>query len=308
MGIMFLNLFFLTEIFLFYGNLQVISKLNFKMNSIQKSIEILIDLLYLRDENGSLRLQDLIDGPFLSFTKVERSEFRVKRIIIKKMTSKFGEDVMFGSENRKSRKFKISNRFLLDEASYITSAISEEFENVTDLQEHLTGSVVTFRRLAPRPFSAQYLHTGVLLRTTSGSIYVLELNKEPGLFGLFEQAKVGMNLAEDVLTRGRNPSGGSIRVVNTHLKKRGVNISQLLYRTSRIFGLPMTYHMESMNCDVITQFLVTGNPKWFNDSPGRESLKKVPSFMMKWSNGITLNILKNIENELNEAEATEEQN
>lgn len=95
-------------------------------------------------------------------------------------------------------------------------------------------------------------------RETAGKTPVMELKREPGMFG---KAKVEVTLVCNMLNRGNNPHGDTMCVVNTNLK-RSVDIAKTLYCYSRIARVLVQYNLESLNCDVMLSFLVSDDPVW----------------------------------------------
>ena len=114
--------------------------------------------------------------------------------------------------------------FFLQEAKFVAAASSKESGDVSHLWQHLSGSMVAFRReRRVTPGKIQYLHTGVLLRGRRGNVRIMEMECELGLHGT---ARVGVTLAKDVLKRGGRPSapGATMSVRNGHLQQRGIDI------------------------------------------------------------------------------------
>lgn len=159
--------------------------------------------------------------------------------------------------------------------------------------KHLSGSIVALRREVT-PAKMQYLHTGVLPCRKTGEPYIMELQREPGLHGV---AQVDITPAREVLERGRNPPGATMSVRNTHLERRGIDIAKTLYRFSRIAGKTIDYHVETLNCDVMSTLLVSGDPVWFHKTTESDLAFLVKDFVP--SKGvITLSKLYEVEYDL----------
>ena len=185
-------------------------------------------------------LENLIEGPFRYFVKIMGSKLNLKRLLCSKMRARFGQDVVIGAKIRKPRQFKISNKFHLDESAWVTRSSSDEFTSIDELQNYLTGSVISFRREIP-PTNIQYFHTGVMLRGAASQTALMELKFEPGKS---LDAKVEVNLACNILNSGNNPPGATISVTNKELNGRGVNIAKALYHYSRISGMTVKYDVS----------------------------------------------------------------
>lgn len=132
------------------------------MNSLEKSIGIILDLAYKRDEDNVVSLENLLEGPFRCFRQLMPCKLNLKRLLTKKIGEKFGEDVVLGVGARKPRHYKISTKYHFGGSIFVTPTKSKDLDNVEDLKHHLTGSAVCYRRGIILPYHCKYLpHGGI---------------------------------------------------------------------------------------------------------------------------------------------------
>ena len=106
-----------------------------------------------------------------------------------------------------------------------------------------------------------FLHTGIMLRGRNGEpVSIMEVNRELGVNE--EVTTLHLKSAYEVYSRGNIPNEPSISVRNEHIQFLGLDIAKILYRYSRIAGLSIRYHITSLNCEVIANWLQTGMPIW----------------------------------------------
>lgn len=98
--------------------------------------------------------------------------------------------------------------------------------------------------------------------------------------------------------RKRQKSPGCFIVCRQYAPEgvRRVDITPMLYRYSRLAGVPIDYQLESLNCHVISNFLIAGEQIWAHETPQSRF-----SFLLRNVNRtdtITLQILYDLEAEL----------
>lgn len=220
----------------------------------------------------------------------------MKNIIIRAFEEIFGEEVVQRTGHHPIH-FSVELKFFLDEAKNIFPADSGKFENVDHLDQFLTGSKVAFRRHTC--FGKSYLHTGILLRGKEENV-ILEVNDAGPRDDV---TTLHQTPAYRVFQNGSNPPNGpSIEVLNKYLQCKGVDISALLYRYSRIADLPICYSYSEMNCDVIANWLQRATPFWISNTKESELAIIIDWFKSSEDGIVDLATLYNIQSQIKHLE------
>jgi len=97
-----------------------------------------------------------------------------------------------------------------------------------------------------------------------------------------------------VYCKGSNPDEPSVSIKGEYLHIRGLHMTKILYRYSRIANLPLCYNFTTLNCDVVANWLQRGTPQWITKTPESSLAYVIDYFHLSEDGVVTLATLHNI--------------
>lgn len=215
------------------------------MNSEYDSVKLVVSKLYIKNIHEKLYLT----GIFRQFIHESKDERKLKDMLCAAFKEIFGEDTVQHSGRGHRISFLVENKYDLESAEHVAPVDSVEYEDVTHLTQFQTGCKVAFRRKLG-PTSLTYLHTGILFRGRNGVPNAILQVNDAGAAG-YDPTTLHMAGAFQVYSTGDNADGPSVSILGAYLQERGVDMSKLIYRWSRIGEKRLCYDILNLNCDMV---------------------------------------------------------
>ena len=149
---------------------------------------------------------------------------------IKKCVMKYFPGCMAWKGKQHSLHLRLRSKVDLTDGSKIAPWATKTFTQAKQVQEYASGSKVVFTRRSTLDGEMNdiYMHTGILLRV-GGKEYIVELQKTDGK-------------TMTIMTDWDNIDNmGEVKIDNCYLIHSNVRINDILYRLSRIIGVPVQY-------------------------------------------------------------------
>jgi len=219
-----------------------------KLNTTADAILILLSLFY--KEGDKNKWQDI--GVFWEQSAFGRfkDEDGIEELFRSQMDKIYPHSIRKGGKLHRYQ-VKLVPRYDTTAGEHVYPALSRPLDETTTIRQHLSGSKLCFLRKASECKHSGYYHTGVMLRLNNVEhlVEVVKPNVGPATIGL-------------TLYGQMREEQGAPQVDNSYLVHKGVDMHDIVYRTSLVLGVPICYDALHFNCDVVATWIVTGTTKW----------------------------------------------